>query len=88
MKLYNTIIAFDCYVFAESEGAAIDALNEMIKSGEVGGTHRKALELRASPVRKEWQDERPLVAADVSDADFERLRGKTIQQAHEMLTTR
>lgn len=84
MKLYNTIIAFDVYVVAESEESARAAAMVHIREG-LNASHSVALEIKASPVRAGWQMERPLVGEDVSDADFERIKGKTTQQVHDLL---
>lgn len=86
MKLFNVIITWDVYCLANSEEAAIASILELIHANDLNASHRKALELRASPVRPQWQDEPAVVAGDISDEEFEQVRGKTTQQAYELLT--
>lgn len=85
-KMFNVIVTWDVYAVANEGQSAEAAVLELIKSGEISATHRKALPMKVSPVREAWRDERPIVGDDVSDADFARLRGKTTQQAYELLT--
>lgn len=89
MQLMNVIIAFDTYcvtgVGERAESNAIEAVIDLIRSGEIGPSHFKALTLRASPVRPQCQEQRPAVSADVSDADFEILKGKTTQEVYDLL---
>ena len=88
MKLFNTILVWDVYVVAESEEAAraaayalITATDDPLKSAE-----ETAIEAREERnIRTKWRDERPIVGADVSDDDFEMLKGKTVVEAHAML---
>lgn len=86
MKLFNTIITLDAYCVANTGDSALEAILEMLKSGELSPSYRAALEIKASPVRPQWRDERAIVAADVDDADFALIRGKTTQQVYEFLT--
>lgn len=90
IRLLNVIVAFDVYCVAGSEATsdanAINAVMELIRSGEINASHFKALELRASPVRPQWTDQHPIVACCVSDADFEKLKGKTTQEVYDLLT--
>ena len=85
MKIFNVIITWDIPCFAETESAAIEAILDLIKSGELSATHSKALELKASPLKPQWRDERPIVANDVSDEDFAKLQGKTTQEGYDLL---
>lgn len=85
MKLHNVIVAYDVYVLAESPEAARQAVNEFIKADELAPNHVAAHPVVHAPIRPQWRDEKPLVASDVSDADFARVKGKTTQQVHDML---
>lgn len=85
MRLMNVIVIYDVYCVAEQEGPAIDAVRSLVLSGEIKPNHYKALALGTSPVRPDWRAERPIVADDISDVDFERLKGKTTQEVYDLL---
>lgn len=86
LRMFNVIITFDTYCIGYQEESAIVAVIDGIKAGEISATHFKALELKVSPVRPTCRDEAPLVADDVSDEDFAKLRGKTTQEVYDLLT--
>jgi len=88
VKLYNTIAIFDVYTVAESNEAARDALLAAIANGQKPSEITATETLRESAVRQGFRDERPFVGDDVSDADFQKLKGKTTAQAYEMLYTK
>lgn len=80
----------DVYVVAESNTDAIDALRALITeqagAGDLKPTEQTALESRnANNIRESWQKERPLVGAQVSDADFEKLKGKTTSEIWDLV---
>ena len=88
MKLFNVIVVYDVCCVAESNEAAWTAVLEMIRAQQdpLAVSTTTAIEAREEKnIRTAWRDERPIVGADVSDEDFEKLRGKTTVQAHAML---
>jgi hypothetical protein len=89
IKLLNTIVMWDVYCVAgagpDAEANACAALLDLISRGEINTSCQKALEIRVSPVRPQWRDQRPIVAADVSDEDFARIKGMTTQQVYDLL---
>jgi hypothetical protein len=88
MKLYNTIAIFDVYVVAESSEKAREALLAGIADGlppsEIVGVETN----REAAIRAAWREEKPLVAADVSDEDFKKLQGNTTIKIFEKLYTK
>lgn len=92
MQMFNVILTFDGYVVAgtnaDSGDRAIEAAIELIRSGEINMTHFKALPMCVTPVRPACRDQRPLVAADVSDEDYTQIQGKTVEQAYDLITKR
>jgi len=89
MILFNVVAVWDVYVAAESHDAARAAVDELIKAGELPVSESNALPVRREvEVREAWRDQRILVGADVSDADFEKLKGKTALQVFQMLHTK
>lgn len=95
MKLFNTIIVWDVYCVAETEDAARAAVLNAIRTPSAAddGTvtfeipsEETALECREERhVRDAWVQAKPFVADDVSDADFERVKGKTTLETLQML---
>lgn len=78
LKLYNVITIWDVYVVAESEEAAKACVLGWTKGDELAPSAQTALETREErQVRGEWLNEKPLIAEDISDADFETLKGKS-----------
>jgi hypothetical protein len=90
VKLYNVIITVDTYVVAGDDDAAIEnaqqAVLDMVRASEIGPTYCAALPVANTPVQRRCQAERPIVASDVSDVDFAKLKGKTTQDVHDFLT--
>lgn len=88
MKLIEVIVVYDCYVIAESDEEAIKALKLHIKEG-LRPSDENALEvLHQRSIRAAWEDERPIVGADISDKDFETLKGRTTNQVFALLHTK
>jgi hypothetical protein len=87
-KLFNTIIVYDVYTWAENEEDANAAALAMIRDHEEPEppSEQNSLEVNRQPVRAAWLAKRPIVGAAVSDADFERVKGKTCEQVHAELT--
>lgn len=84
LRLYNTIIFFDVYTIARSGEAAREALIELIRSGQIEPTESVAKEsTMASSIRASQVEQSPLVASDVTDEEFETLKGITNAQAFE-----
>lgn len=84
-KLFNTVIVFDVYTVGEDPEKAREAALTFIRdqSDPLEPSTSVAVESReARNVRDAWADKKPLVAADVSDEDFEQLKGKTTLEAH------
>jgi len=86
VKLFNVIVVYDCYVVAESDDAARAALLLHIREEKLPTSETNVLPAtEPRHIRTAWQDERPLVASDVSDEDFERVKGKTTEAVRAML---
>ena len=84
LRLYNTIVIYDDYVVARSNEEARQALLASIQSGDTAPTEVVAKEVSMiSSVRASKVDERPLIASDVTDDEFEKLRGITNGSAFE-----
>jgi hypothetical protein len=87
VKLFNAIAIYDIYIVAESGEAARKALVLAIKDdpdfkpSEVVANES----VREGSIREGWREERPLVAADVSDGDFEKVRGRTTSEIFQRL---
>lgn len=89
MKLYNAIAIFDVYIVAESGEAARDALLACILADELKPSEVVAVETtRESAIRASWRDEKPPVAADVSDGDFAKIKGHTTAEIFGRLYTK
>jgi len=78
MKLFNTVVIFDVFCVGndpeKAREAVLDAIREGMKPSEM-----TALEARTEGnIRQSWRDQKPFVAADISDADFEKkIKGHT-----------
>lgn len=81
-QLFNTIIVYDVYAYAESAEDARAAALANIHDGEftLKPSQETALETGRTQPRTAWADQPPLVGPAVSDADFEAVKGKTCQQ--------
>lgn len=89
LRLFNSIIIFDDYVIAKSSEAAREALLAAIASGDVAPMEIIAKETTmANSIRSSKTDGKPLVAADVTDEEFETLKGITNSAAFERFYTR
>jgi hypothetical protein len=85
MKLFNSIVVFDVYCVAEDELTALEAVQMHITNG-LPASEGVSREVREDKhVRESWREQTPLVANDVSDEDFEQLRGKTVLAVYKML---
>lgn len=90
MKLYNAVVVWDIFVVAESSASArTTALNWIQGDEKPTPSEQVGLEAREDRnVRQAWRDEKPLVADDISDADFATLKGKTTIEAFKLIYTK
>lgn len=78
LKLYNTIAIYDVYTVARDNETARMALLNAINSGDARPTEITSTEIRRQgSIRSSWLDQPPFVAGDVTDAEFETLKGIT-----------
>jgi hypothetical protein len=77
MRLFNAIATYDIYIVAESNETARETLIAWIAEGAVPSEAIAFETTREGAIRDAWREQKPLVATDVSDADFVRLEGKT-----------
>ena len=92
-KLFNTIIVWDIYAFAENEADARAAALANIQAGLLGDielppSEQVAHDVGKRPVRTAWLNQKPLVGNAVSDADFEKVKGKTCEQVWAEINTK
>lgn len=78
-KLFNTIIVYDVYSYAENQEDARAAAMANIADGLPPST-QTAIELGRQSVRDAWLNQSPLVGPAVSDEDFNKIKGKTCEQ--------
>lgn len=88
MKLFNVIVNFDMYVVAESPEAAREALQAWVAEGNEPSESVAIEALRENSIRAAWRDKPPLVAADVTDDQFETLKGRTTATTYALLYTK
>lgn len=89
MKLFNVIVIYDVYVVAESGEAAQAAILDVINSSDLKPSETVGFEVtREQAIRARWRDEKPFVAADISGADFAKLKGKTTVETFTDLYTK
>lgn len=89
MKLFNTIVIFDVFTVGNDPEKAREAVLTAIRDGATP-TEMTALEARSeSNIRTSWRDQKPFVAADVSDADFEKkVKGHTTVEMFKQIYTK
>ncbi len=84
LKLYNTIVIFDDYVVAKSGEEARAALIAGIADGSVQPMEAVAKEVTMkNSIRTSMVEGKPLIASDVTDAEFDTLKGITNSAAFE-----
>lgn len=93
MKLYNTIVVYDVYCVANSPEEARAAVHRAIHGSPdvepFPPSEQVAMETTAKRnVRSAWEQQGPFVADDVSDDDFECVKGKKTLEVFEMLYTK
>lgn len=93
MRLFNVVVVLDGYCLAETpeaaRAAAIEALT--IPDGEgnlLPFSEQTALVVvNTRSIREAWKTKKPIVAGDVGDADYERIKGKTTLEAYDLVHT-
>ncbi len=90
MKLFSVIKVYDVYVAAESAEEASMTIIKAIRNSDpetlLAPNEATVNEARNErDVHERWRDLKPFVGDDVSDADFETLKGKTTIQILDML---
>lgn len=89
MKVWNVIVVHDVYAIAETPEAARASIIAAIASGEIEITEQNAIPVNHErSIRETWRDQKPFVGDDVSDADFETLKGKTTLEIFKMIMTK
>jgi len=88
MKLFNTIAIFDVYAVAETSEKARDGLLAWIAEGAAPREIVAVETSREGSIRESWRAQKPIVADDVSDADFKKLEGKTTIEIFEHIYTK
>jgi len=84
IRLYNTIAVFDVYTVARTNEAARDALLAAIVAGDAKPTEVTAKEITMpGSIRSSWTEQNPFVASDITDEEFETLKGITTSAAFE-----
>lgn len=84
LKLFNTIVIFDVYTVGRSPEETKKALLAAIAAGDAAPTEITAREITsANSLRASWLDQAPYVAGDVTDEEFETLKGITTGAAYE-----
>ncbi len=89
--VHNVILVFDTYVVAESPEAARQAVKDLIadpdpESRLMPDDENARPVLHERSIRDTWKEQSPLVAADVSDEDFARIKGKKTLAIFNLLT--
>lgn len=86
LRLYNAIVIYDVYMVGKTPEAAREGLLSAIASGELKPSEIVAKEVTMqSSIRESWKEERPWLANDITDEEFETLRGKSTQLTFDML---
>jgi hypothetical protein len=88
MRVFNAIAITDVYVVAESNEKAREALLAWIAAGEPPSEIVAVETNREAAIRESWREQKPLVADDVSDADFKKLEGKTTIEVFKQIYTK
>lgn len=89
MRVHNVIVVYDVYAVAETPESARAAILGAIASNELQPSDQNAIPVNHErSIREQWRTEKPFVGEDVSDADFERCKGKTTLDIFNMLHTK
>jgi len=86
-KLFNVIVVFDVYAVARSGESARECVLNWIRNEQLEPSEQRALEARRDPeVRLAWREEKPMVADDITDEEFDGfVKGNTTIQVFEHL---
>ena len=86
MKLFHTIVIFDAYVVGNGHEDARATLLHWIREEKIKAVEETALEVSADrEIRPSWHEQNPYVSSEISDADFEKLKGKTTMEIYNLL---
>lgn len=90
MKVFNCIVVYDVFAVAETEAEAMIAVRAAIQDPDpetrlTPSEHTTLGVTNERQIREAWVDQKPFVGADVSDQDFETLKGKTTIEIFKML---
>jgi hypothetical protein len=91
LQIFNSIAIFDVYIIAESPEEARTALIDLIrdKADPIDPSEQTAREARNErEIRASQRDKKPFVGPLVSDADFEKIKGKTVFEMFNQLYTK
>lgn len=88
MKLFRTVVVWDVCCVAETPEEALKAVRAAIRDGHKASEEIGTEITHERNIRAAWREEKPFVGDDVSDQDFERVKGKTTFQTFEMLHVR
>jgi hypothetical protein len=86
-KLFNVIRIWDVYVFARAAEEAQACLDTWIRSENLTPSEATALPVTRDPeVRERWRNEKPLVANDITEEEFEEMaKGRTTIELYNLL---
>lgn len=89
MKLYNVVIIHDVFVVGNDPEKAREAVLAAIREGATP-SEMTALEARTEGnICQSWREQKPFVAADISDDDFEKkIKGHTTIELWKSLYTK
>lgn len=78
LHLVNVIVVFDAYIVAHNPEEAKAALLELIQQGEppTSIAHYDRIS-RVEDIRSDCKDQKPIVAATVTDEEYEKYLGST-----------
>lgn len=86
MRLWNTIIVYDVYALAETPEKAREVIMAAINGGELQPSDQNAIPVNHErSIRESWKEQRPFVGEDVSDKDFESIKGKNTLEIFQMI---
>lgn len=88
MRLFNAIAIYDVCVVAETNETAREALLAAIADGAKPMEITATEIMRENAIRSGFREERPYVAADISDVDFNKCKGKTTAQLYAQIYTK
>lgn len=82
MRVFNTIVIFDVYTVGRSPETCRETILEAIQAGTIQPNEVVAKEVTmANSIRTSWTEQKPWVAKDVTDEEFEQIKDLTTSQA-------